>query len=432
MANLTNAYIAYLLKKADRITKQQRQRASACLLDYLAVTEAGAKKNKARWQSALPNLPKGNAPLLGYDRTTDGKTAALINGFNAHSLELDDGQRFAMIHLGASVISTLLSVRADFKLSKERLALGIIMGYEAACRVAVAMQPSHKQRGFHTAGTCGTVGAAIGAAFALEHDDDQLKRVLTLALGSAAGMLELQEQQSELKPYTVGRAAMDGLTAAMMGKTDFLCPDDMLGGERGFYKLYADAWDPDKLLGEQPYFEIDRIYVKPYVSCRHSHSAVEAALALHEKVRGKEIEGVLVETYRLGVKGHDHTQISGVASAKLSTPYAVAAALLRGRADLSVFEPLDEEVLALCVRVEVTENRELTLESPQKRVAVVTVRLADGTVLTHRVDSAKGDPENPMTNRELLDKAVSLVGAERVRRLMQEYEIHLTDTETGE
>ncbi|MBQ6160854.1 MAG: MmgE/PrpD family protein [Oscillospiraceae bacterium] len=423
MSDTTTAFAAYLQKKAGQITAREFTRASACLLDYLAVTEAGAGKNRDRWLPVFPSLPQGNAPLLGYDRLTDGKTAALINGFNAHCLELDDGQRFAMIHLGASILSALLSVQAEHGLSRERFAAGVVMGYEAACRVAIAMQPSHKQRGFHTAGTCGTLGAAVGAAFALDYSAEQLGRTLTLAAGSAAGMLELQEQRSELKPYNLGRAAMDGLTAAFLGRTDFLCPDDMLGGERGFFRLYADAWAPEKLLAEQPWFEIERIYVKPYASCRHSHSAVEAAICLHPLIQGREIRDIRVETYRLGVKGHDHTKISGVASAKLSTPYAVAAALLRGKADLSVFEPPDEAALALCGRVSVVENEELTRESARKRVAVVTVRLTDGTELSHRVDYAKGEPENPMSREELLHKAASLVGPERVAQLMQNYQI---------
>ena len=109
-------------------------------------------------------------------------------------------------------------------------------------------------------------------------------------------------------------------------------------------------------------------------------------------------------TYKLGVKGHDHREILGVASAKLSTPYAVAAGLLYGRADLTVFEPLDEKIIALARKIRVEESEELTRESPQKRIALVTVKLLDGTEKSCRVDYAKGDPENPMTQEEVQEK----------------------------
>ena len=196
---------------------------------------------------------------------------------------------------------------------------------------------------------------------------------------------------------------MDGLTAAYMGLTDYETPDDMFGGER-IFKTFSDQWDLEKLVGPADYFEIERIYVKPYASCRHSHSAVEAAIKLHDDISITEIQAVEVHTYKLGVKGHDHTDIQGIASAKLSTPYAVAAGLLYGRADLSVFEPLDEKIVNLAQKVKVIEDPNLTAESPKKRIAIVTVYFTDGTEQTARVDYAKGDPENPMTAEELAEK----------------------------
>ena len=404
MPNVTESLVDYLFDKAATITDEIRAKAEDCREDYLAVAAAGAVKNRSHWERLLACTPDGTAELIGYEKKADSKSAALINGFNAHALELDDGQRFAMIHLGASIISSIKAAADDMPIDDEQFKVGIIMGYEAACRVAIAMQPSHKNRGYHTAGTCGTIGCAVGVAFALGMDKAQVKRVLTSAAGSAAGMLEIQEQKSEIKPYNVGRAAMDGLTAAYMGLTDYETPDDMFGGERGFFKTFSDQWDLEKLVGAADYFEIERIYVKPYASCRHSHSAVEAAIKLHEDISITDINAVEVQTYKLGVKGHDHTDIQGIASAKLSTPYAVAAGLLYGRADLSVFEPLDEKIVSLAQKVKVIEDPSLTAESPKKRIAIVTVTMNDGTEQTARVDYAKGDPENPMTEEELAEK----------------------------
>ena len=408
MSNLTEEFSRYLLKKSEAIGEETTKKAASCVADYTAVAQAGARKNLARWNELVDLLPAGKARLFGFEKRVSGKDAALINGFNAHALELDDGQRFAMIHLGASVISALSAARDETGFSDEAMLRGVIMGYEAACRAAICMQPSHKNRGYHAAGTCGTIGCAAAVAFALGFDESKLKRALTLAAAGAQGLLEIQEQGSELKPYNVGRAAMDGLAAAYTALADFETPDDMLGGERGFFRSVSDEYDETKLTQETDYFEIGRIYVKPYASCRHSHSAVEAAIRLHGKFDPADVLSADVRTYKLGVKGHDHTDIRGVASAKLSTPYAVAAALLYGRADLSVFEPLDEKIVALAQKIGVREDAQLTKESPQKRVAVVSVTLKDGTVLSERVDYAKGDPENPMSEEELKQKIIQL------------------------
>ena len=302
MNNIIQCFVEYLFDKKKQITNSIQAKAENCLLDYIAVAEAGAMKNWNHWEKLLKFSPDGIAEIIGYNKKVDSKTAALINGFNAHSLELDDGQRFAMIHLGASIISAIKAASDENNIENEMFMVGIIMGYEAACRLAIAMQPSHKNKGYHAAGTCGTIGCAVGVAFAIGMDKAQMNRVLTCAFGSSAGMLEIQEQRSEIKPYNVGRAAMDGLVAAYMGLTDYEIPDDMLGGERGFFKIFSDKWELEKLVEKTDYFEIERIYVKPYASCRHSHSAVEAAIQLHEIVSVNQVDKVEVKTYKLGVK----------------------------------------------------------------------------------------------------------------------------------
>lgn len=404
MPSVIEAFVDYLFDKSTKVSEEIVEKARQCKEDYIVVTTAGAAKNKGKWSKLLENYPDGNAHIFGYQKCVDSHTAALINGFNAHSLELDDGQRFAMIHLGASIISAIEAASADFDIHEDAYLKGIIIGYEAACRLSIAMQPSHKQKGYHTAGTCGTVGSAVGVGFALQMERHQMKRIITLAAGSTAGMLEIQEQKSEVKPYNLGRAAMDGLMAAYMGKAPFDIPDDMLGGERGFFAIFSDSWDVGKLIAKQDYFEIQRIYVKPYASCRHSHSAVEAALLLRGRIEINSIKNIEVETYRLGLKGHDHSNVQNVSSAKLSTPYAVAVALLYGRADLSVFEPIDKVAVQLAARVKVVENQYLTDQSPEKRVAIVHVKMVDGTEEVECVEYAKGDPENPMTDEELTGK----------------------------
>ena len=83
--------------------------------------------------------------------------------------------------------------------------------------------------------------------------------------------------------------------------------------------MFSDQWEFKKLVEDREYFEIERIYVKPYASCRHSHSAVEAAIKLHENIDVHGIDSVEVNTYKLGVKGHDHIyQRSGIGKIKYS------------------------------------------------------------------------------------------------------------------
>lgn len=420
MQGLSLNFLDYLRKKSTQINNEIIEKAKDCLFDYLAVTQAGATANRERWSGFLQHIPQGNAPLHGLSLTTDSKTACLVNGFNAHSLELDDGQRFAMIHLGASIITAIEAARSENNISEHDALVGIIMGYEAACRLALSIQPAHKKKGFHTAGTCGTIGSAMGVGYALGMSDDQLRTVLDCAAVSSAGMLEIQEQSSELKPYNLGRAAMDGLTAAYMGFSDWLGPDDILGGERGFLRMFGDGGSPEKATAESDYFEIERIYVKPYAACRHCHSAIESVLSLRNQCSLDEIERIVIETYHLAVKGHDHTEIAGVSSAKLSMPYSAAAAFVLGRADVWAFSRenvSDERILSLARKVRVEENSEFSASSSQKRIANVVIFKKDGSFCENRVDYAKGDPENPMSREEIIRKGAELLGEEKAKEL---------------
>ena len=412
MKNATNHFIEYLFQKHKSITPAVISKAQACLADYVAVTGGGAHAMKGAWADFLLHAESGRAPLIGYGKKTDARTACLVNGYNAHCLELDDGQHFAMIHLGASVMTALISAASVNDISTNDFLRGAVMGYEAACRLAVAIQPGHKKKGFHAAATCGTVGAAIAVAFALKMNATQLKTILSAAVASAAGMLEIQEQDSQLKPYNLGRAAMDGLAAAMMGFTSMRGPDDMLDGERGFFKLFTDEYDVEKLLATTAYFEMERIYVKPYAACRHCHSAIEAALALRNKIKPRDISRILVKTYKLAIKGHDHTVIASSPSAKLSIPYSVAAALILGQAGLEAFDEKTvarHDILELASKVAVEEAPRPAALPSDARYATVVVTGKDGTEFSHSVDYAKGDPENPMMHEEMADKIQSLL-----------------------
>ena len=118
-----------------------------------------------------------------------------------------------------------------------------------------------------------------------------------------------------------------------------------------------------------------------------------------------------VETYNLAVSGHDHTDIKGAYSAKMSTPYSVAVALAYGKAGLQEFgeEVLENEVIkALTKKVQVVADEEMSRIFPNKQSAVLTIQTSDNTY-SERVDFPKGEPENPMTETEFRERYEALM-----------------------
>lgn len=388
-----------------------------CFIDYLSVTISGSQTFSDKASAYVSDMLKceDGVSIIGLKSKTDMQTAALINGMNSHVIELDDGHRQGALHVGGTVFSALLAVAEKENLASQDFLYGAIIGYEVSVRLACAVQPGNKLRGYHATGTCGTVGATMGIAAALGFDEEQMKSALSASVTCAAGVLEMQEDNADYKPLNVGRAAMDAVAAAYLGKARFIPPFDAIGGKRGFLKVMTDApktqfitdFDADSPLA------ITQIYMKTYAACRHTHPAIEAALTLRNKygISPQDIASVEVETYKLAVAGHDHTDILGISSAKMSIPFSVALALCTGSAGMEAFNEknvTDETILSLTKRVSVLENEELSSIVPKKRASILHITLFDGRVLTHRIDYPKGEPENPLTDKEIEEKFMEL------------------------
>lgn len=394
MGNISEAFIIGLIKKSKVIPFEINIQARKVLLDYLGVLAGGLRYLKEKHSDLLAAAPN----------------SAFLNGFAAHVLELDDGHRQGMIHLGTSIVSAVLDVAEKENLKSDDVLRGIVMGYEVAVRCARAIQPGHKVRGYHVSGTCGTIGSAMGIAFASNYNKEQLKSTLACAVCSAAGILEIQEQASELKPYNTARAAYDGVLAAQIGKLALPGPDDILGGKRGFLAALTDTPKPEFLIDfSEDGYCIEGIYQKVHAACRHCHPAIDATLDMRNdlNLKPEQIEKIEVHTYKLAVGSHDHTQIMGISSAKLSTPYAVALAIVKGScgyADYNEDYLNDYWIKNLTRKVSVIEDENLTAQSPAVRGARVTIYLKEGEEYEAPCLYPKGEPENPLTQEELEGK----------------------------
>lgn len=396
--------------------------ARICFLDYLACSCAGAFYFAAKERDFIKSSGSdGNdhfSTLLSLNCRSNPQIAALINGLNSHVLELDDGHRQGAIHVGGAIFSALLAIAEKEKINERDFLYAAIIGYEVSIRLACAMQPGNKLRGYHATGTCGTLGATVAIAIAMHFDFDQMKSALSAAVTSAAGILEMQEDDSDMKPLNVGRAAMDAIAAAYLGKVRFKAPKDALGGKRGFLKVMTDEAKTSFLTDfSSDTFAIQQIYRKIYAACRHAHPAIEAALTLRNNIIDslgllKPIKSIEVETYKLAIGGHDHKDISSVSSAKMSIPFSVALALYKGNAGMEAFTEENintPQILKLTQKIFISENKKLSDLSPQKRAAILHITLEDGTVFSQQVDYPKGEPENPLSKEEFKQKFIELM-----------------------
>lgn len=407
------------LKSIDSVWKKEipeavMARAKRSLLDYLAVTCAGAEfqKDKLEKYFEFARPEEGKFRAIGTGKDLVLKEAVFLNGLNGHALDFDDGTNSGIIHLGSPIFSLLLPLSQRYGTELEEMLKAAITGYEASYTMAVSIQPGHKAMGYHATGTCGTLGATLAAAYMLGFSEEERFQAFASACVAAGGILKVLDDGSELKPYNVAKTALLSLTALQMAKSGFRGHADPLGG-RGFLKMMTGKESvelkPVLLNGT---YAIMKSYTKPYASCRYTHPSVEAAIHLRTKVKPEDVEEIDIRTYDLAVAGHDHTEIHGSYSAKMSIPYATAAGLIYGRAGLQEFSEESvrgEKILALTRKIHVEADDALSAAFPAEQTAVVTIRTKDG-IFTERVDFPKGEPENPLTDEEFRTRYDGLMG----------------------
>lgn len=405
----------------DKVAKQAiphvvMDRARQSLLDYLAVTCAGAhfqcvKMNKY-FDFAMPEL--GAFKAIGISKNLALKEAVFLNGLNAHALDYDDGTNSGIIHLGSPIFSLLIPLSQRYNKSIEQVLRAAVVGYEASYTMAVSIQPRHKALGYHATGTCGILGATLAAAYMIGLTDEERFQAFAAACISASGMLKVLDDGSELKPYNVAKTALLALTSLQLAKAGFKGHDNPLGGYRGFLKIMAGDENvvikPTLLNGT---YAIMKSYTKPYASCRYTHPSVEAVIHLRNQceVKPDAVDSIKVETYDLAVSGHDHTDVMGAYSAKMSIPFSTALALTYGKVGLQEFENnvLESDTIkALAKKVHVVSDEGLSRLFPEKQSAVVTITTSSG-VYSERVDFPKGEPENPFSEEEFRKRYESLM-----------------------
>lgn len=401
--DFTRLFVSYIRSFCTRaFSEDEMHQVYRCVLDWLGVSEAGAFALGNRLNDLEKLSSQGSCSCFLSSKRIDAINAAFLNGYAAHVLELDDGHRKGMLHLEALIVTALIAVSQQERLSYEAFVKGMIAGYQTTVKLACLIQPSHKLNGFHATGTCGAIGVASAVAVALNLSETEHINAIGAASTRAAGLLGALDSPSEIKPYNISGAIEVGIRSAYLAKAGFQGPYDPLWGKRGFLRVFAPELDIAQVAFDDS-SEILNIYFKPFVSCRHCHAPVEAAIILYNKykIAFEEVHDIRVETYRLAIDGHDSHSVESVAEAKMSIPFCVAVALRNGSCDLSSFT--DEAVADVSVRelmrkVYVIEDENLTLALPEKRGARVILSMKDGSVYEEMVDNPLGEPEHPMSD----------------------------------
>lgn len=385
------------------------------ILDTLGACYAGTPTGPGnRILEYVATFDGDAAAVVGRPDSSIAHMAALANGTTAHALDVDDGHRGASAHPGSAVIPAALALAEKHDIDGKSLVTAVVAWYEAMVPTAVAVQTSHRERGFHATATTGCFGAAAAASSVLQLDAREIAHALGLGGTQAGGLFEFLEKGSMAKRFHPGRAAMAGVVAAELAASGFDGPDTIIEGSDGFATAFADECDfsPFDRLGDL--FAVTESYLKPYPCCRHIYGPIDAVLDLRANgIDPSAVTSISVETYRSAAH-HDNKRIDNLLDAQMSLPYGVAVAFVTRDASLDAFDPTNAErddVAALMQRVSVYATDEMEAKYPETRPATVVVETEDGKRHERLIEHPRGAAESPLTSEEVSAKFRDLSSA---------------------
>ncbi|MBT2300765.1 MmgE/PrpD family protein [Variovorax paradoxus] len=356
------------------------------------------------------------AGLWGTGQRVSVGHSVLSSGTAIHSFDFDDHSR-AKIHPGAIVVPVALALGERENAPGSVVMAAIAAGYETMNRVSQAANPGRaRMRGWHLTGTCGTFAAAATASVILGLDTETTASALGLAGTQSAGLWAFTTDGSMSKRMHPGRAAQDGVTAALLAARGFEGPRYILEAEDGgFLFAMSDTPRPGRIIeGLGSTWHADATCFKPHACCGSNHACVDAAIGIMREHRlgiddiDRVIAGIpsVVQTQT----GFDY-HADSVLNAQMSLRYNIAVAMCDGQAYLEQFTPeriVESRTVALAQRVEIEIDPEIDRAYPEIYGGRVSVVTRGGQTISRRVDYSRGMPENPMPHDEVERKFMSL------------------------
>ena len=379
------------------------------LIDFFAAAYAGYKQNRAINEKVEAVVyPQGGVEesyVLFQEKKYPVRLAAFMNAFYGHGAELDDGNKKAAGHAGVHLIPAVFALADQLGSSNEDVLVALATGYEAYIRISSAAQPGLVARGFHSTGVAGTLACAAACARLYGSGAQGIEDAIALATTMTGGLLSYGDSRPAIKPLNPGKAAENGVFAAMLANEGVQGPAESLEGQNGWFHAVTDEVH-EAFLKSSDHLLLHDCYFKLYPSCRHTHCGIDAAVALHGRVEPSLIKSVNVHIYPNAIKLAGIKIPKDQDETKFSIQYTLACALLQGSYGIADMDPpkLTEDVLGLIEKTSLIPDATMEDRARGIRGTRVEVIMKDGRREEETILVPKGDPEKPLTRDVIIDK----------------------------
>jgi len=400
--------------KYQALPSEVQYQAKRCFLDILGATLAGTTTPVGHLMAryAVDQHNGSEATILMANHKASIVGATLANAFAANALDIDDGYRLIKGHPGANIFPAALAIAEKEGKSGEELLEALVIGYEVAIRAGLILHDIYSS--YHGSGSWGALGAAAAATKLLSLGRDEIRYALGIAEYHApiTPMMRCIDCPVMVKDG-IGWGSMVGVSAALLAQKGFTGIDSLLGNPE-HENLIAE-------LGQR--FEMLNLYFKPYPCCRWAQPAVDGVLAIvsQHHVKPHDIKRVKVHTFRAATR-MTVVKPRNTEEAQYSLAYPVAATIIDGEFGLKQVlgnRLEDEVILELADKVEIVFSDKLEDEFPERCLCEVEIINDGNQSFRSGIMTAKGDPDIPLSDKELEMKFRQLVGSALNARKVQ-------------
>ena len=386
----------------DDLPLKVRLQSKLCLLDLIGVAAGGATTKLSQIARDYAVLDMGGPlPMIFDGRGASVAGVALAGGMTIDALDGHDGFNQAKGHAGCGVFPALYAVALEAGgLSGREFLLAMTLGYELACRTAIAQHATTPD--YHTSGSWVAVAVAGVAARMMGLTQAQTAHAMGIAEyhGPRSQMMRCIDYPTMVKDGS-GWGAMCGVSAARMAKAGFTGAPTLTLKTANWLDLGSD-W----LIMQQ--------YFKPYPVCRWAQGPIAAVLDLKARYNfeSQDIAGIHIisfhEAVRLGQKNVFTTE-----EAQYSTSFPCALALVHGTvmpqhvADGALNNP---KVQRLSTVLTMGEDDYANSLFPHRRIARAEITLQNNQILTSEWFEPKWDATAPPTQSDLEEKFHAYAG----------------------
>jgi len=403
---VTRSLAAWLVSsRKEEIPAAVRREALRTVLNWTGCAVGGSRHETVEIaiRALKPFCGPAQASVLGRKDRLDVLNTSLLNGVSSHIFDFDDTDLRTIVHPAGPVAPALLALAEYRAFSGADFLHALILGVEVECRIANAVYPQHYDIGWHITGTVGPFGAAAAAGKVLGLSEQQMVWALGIAATQPVGLREMFGTMT--KSFHPGRAAQNGLTAALLAAQNFTSSDHSIEAARGWANVLSTARSYREItdnLGDR--YQISFNSYKPFPCGVVIHPAIDGCLQLRaeNQLAAKAIERIELRVHPLVLELTGRKTPQTGLEGKFSIYHAVAAAMVYGRVGEPEFSDLavrDPAVIALRERVSATADQ--SVKEDQVRV---TLLLNDGRRLDKFIEHATGSAKNPLSDAQLGSK----------------------------